>query len=143
MPAPPWKSERGVGSVLDRWLASSWVKPCFCADETLAGAEGSFAPYPAFLAPSLREALQARGVEQLYDHQARAIEAAVGDGRVGAPGGGSGKHVVVATPTASGKSLCFHLPVLQALARRSRRARASTSSRPRRSRAIRRRGCAS
>jgi DEAD/DEAH box helicase domain-containing protein len=109
MPAPPWKSERGVGSVLDRWLASSWVKPCFCADETLAGAEGSFAPYPSFLAPGLRQALQARGIEQLYAHQARAIDAvAGGDGR------GSGKHVVIATPTASGKSFCFHLPVLQA-----------------------------
>src|SRR5439155_10794644 len=41
----------------------------------------------------------------LWDHQARAFGAAR-----------AGKHVVVATPTASGKSLCFHLPVLQALA---------------------------
>jgi DEAD/DEAH box helicase domain-containing protein len=50
-------------------------------------------------------ALRARGVERLYGHQGQAIEAAL-----------AGRHVVVATPTASGKSLCFHVPVLQALA---------------------------
>ena len=61
--------------------------------------------------PSLRwprasaQALGARGIERLYSHQTRAIQAAL-----------AGRHVVVATPTASGKSLCFHLPVLQALA---------------------------
>ena len=109
MPAPPWKSERGVEAVLARWLASSWVKPCFCADETLPGAEGSFAPYPPFLAPQLRQALEVRGIHKLYAHQAHALEAATGGER-----GSAGKHVVIATPTASGKSLCFHLPVLQA-----------------------------
>jgi DEAD/DEAH box helicase domain-containing protein len=103
MPSPPWKSERGVDAVLAKWRASSWVKPCFCADETLAGAEGSYAPYPAYLAPGIVRALRARGVDRLYSHQARAIDAAA-----------MGKHVVIATPTASGKSLCFHLPVLQA-----------------------------
>jgi DEAD/DEAH box helicase domain-containing protein len=116
MPAPPWKSERGVESVLQRWLASAWVKPCFCADETLAGAGGDFAPYPSFVAPALRSALQARGVERLYAHQAQAITAATGGGRghEHEHEHGAAKHVVIATPTASGKSLCFHLPVLQA-----------------------------
>jgi DEAD/DEAH box helicase domain-containing protein len=50
-------------------------------------------------------ALRGRGVGELYAHQGRAFAAA----RSGARG------VVVATPTASGKSLCFHLPVLSAL----------------------------
>jgi DEAD/DEAH box helicase domain-containing protein len=103
MPSPPWKSERGVDAVLAKWRASSWVKPCFCADETLAGADGSYAPYPVYLAPGLTRALRARGVERLYSHQARALDAA-----------SMRKHVVISTPTASGKSLCFHLPVLQA-----------------------------
>jgi DEAD/DEAH box helicase domain-containing protein len=105
MPLAPWKSERGVQAVLDRWLASSWVKPCFCADETLSGTEARFAPYPESLAPALRQAMQARGIERLYSHQTRAIEAAIRP---------DGRHVVIATPTASGKSLGFHLPVLQA-----------------------------
>jgi DEAD/DEAH box helicase domain-containing protein len=58
---------------------------------------------PREIAPSLQAALRNRGITQLYAHQARAFAAAQ-----------AGRHVVVATPTASGKSLCFHLPVLQA-----------------------------
>src|SRR6202042_1592065 len=68
--------------------------------------DGEYAPLPAALAPGIRDALRARGVEQLYAHQAKAFEVSR---RPGARG------FVVATPTASGKSLCFHLPVLQAL----------------------------
>ena len=48
-----------------------------------------------------------------------------------------GRHVVIATPTASGKSLCFHLPVLDANRPGTRRPRRSTSIRPRRCRATR------
>src|SRR4029077_12121433 len=47
---------------------------------------------------------KARGVEQLYSHQAKAFEAVA-----------KGEHLVVVTPTASGKTLCYNLPVLQAL----------------------------
>jgi DEAD/DEAH box helicase domain-containing protein len=105
MPSPPWTAERGVDAVLSRWLASSWVKPCFCADETRSSSRGRYEPLPSHLAPELGRALTERGIERLYSHQARALDAVR-----------SGKHLVLATPTASGKSLCFHLPVLQALA---------------------------
>ena len=105
MPSPPWTAERGVDSVLSRWLASSWVKPCFCADDTRDGAQGQYRPLPSHLAPGLARALVERGIDRLYSHQTRALEAV-----------DAGKHLVVATPTASGKSLCFHLPVLQAVA---------------------------
>src|SRR5579862_2678542 len=106
MPEAPWARPRGIPSVLDRWLASSWVKPCFSADETFSPSEGSYAPIPGVLAPGIVRALGERNVGLLYSHQARAIESAIG-----------GRHVVVSTPTASGKSLCFHLPVLEALGR--------------------------
>jgi len=106
MPSPPWKAaSTGVDAVLARWLASSWVKPCFCADETLHGTDGQYAPLPSYLAPGLVRAMHGRGIDRLYAHQARALEATR-----------AGRHLVVATPTASGKSLCFHLPVLQAAA---------------------------
>jgi DEAD/DEAH box helicase domain-containing protein len=59
---------------------------------------------PPSLGQGLARALEARGVHQLYAHQAQAFEAAR-----------RGEHVVIATPTASGKSLCFHLPVLAAM----------------------------
>src|SRR5580704_4342539 len=106
MPSPPWMRDVGVSAVVERWLASNYVKPCFCSDETLEGNAASYAPIPANLPEGLARALAQRGVARLYSHQARAIQAALG-----------GRHFVLATPTASGKSLCFHLPVLAALAR--------------------------
>jgi DEAD/DEAH box helicase domain-containing protein len=60
-------------------------------------------PWPDGLHPALRDALHARGVDHLYTHQAEAIGAAL-----------DGHDVVVVTPTASGKSLCYTLPVLDA-----------------------------
>src|SRR5579859_5889936 len=103
MPLPPWKAEHGVDAVLSRWLASAVVKPWLCTDETLPGSGATYAAAPA-LAKPVQQALWARGIGRLYSHQAQAIEAAL-----------AGRNVVVGTPTASGKSLCFHLPVLQAL----------------------------
>jgi DEAD/DEAH box helicase domain-containing protein len=72
--------------------------------------EARTAPLPAELHPKLRAALEARGVHELYEHQAEAWEAAA-----------RGEHVAVVTGTASGKSLAFNLPVLDALAREPKR----------------------
>lgn len=71
------------------------------------------APYPDWVLPELRRALEVRGVLELYTHQRRAADA-LHDGR----------DVVVATSTASGKSLCYHLVVLDALLREGSAARA-------------------
>ena len=54
--------------------------------------------------PSLQKALVSRGVNQLYIHQRQAFDTAM-----------SGKSYTTITPTASGKSLCYHLPVLQSI----------------------------
>jgi DEAD/DEAH box helicase domain-containing protein len=64
------------------------------------------APFPDDLSPKVRAALEARGVHELYEHQLEAWEATR-----------RGEHVAVVTGTASGKSLAFNLPVLDALAR--------------------------
>ncbi len=56
------------------------------------------------LAPSLQKALAAQGITRLYRHQAQAVAATR-----------SGGHVGVVTATASGKTLCYHLPTLEAL----------------------------
>jgi DEAD/DEAH box helicase domain-containing protein len=64
------------------------------------------APLPEELHPAVRGALDRRGIDELYVHQAEAWEAAQ-----------RGEHVVVTTGTASGKTLAFNLPVLDALAR--------------------------
>ncbi|MEP7184494.1 MAG: DEAD/DEAH box helicase [Rhodanobacter sp.] len=67
------------------------------------GREGSFAPLPEDLPTALAKALKLRGIEQLYSHQAEAWKATR-----------SGAHVAIVTPTASGKSLCYTLPVIAA-----------------------------
>ena len=66
-----------------------------------AGQGGEYAPFPGDLPEPLVRALRVRGIERLYSHQARAWEATQ-----------AGRHLVVATPTASGKSLCYTLPVV-------------------------------
>src|SRR5205807_3378936 len=73
-------------------------------DHVIPAREPDFAPLPADLRPELAGALSARGIERLYSHQAEAYEHVR-----------AGRHVVVVTPTASGKTLCYNLPVLQRL----------------------------
>ncbi len=65
---------------------------------------GEFVPFPEGLAPVLQQALSARGIRQLFTHQAEAFEHA-----------DAGRNVVVVTPTASGKTLCYNLPILNRL----------------------------
>jgi len=66
--------------------------------------EATYRPVPDWVTSELRDAYRAKGVAQLYSHQASAAEVVH-----------SGKNVVVVTPTASGKTLCYNLPVLNAV----------------------------
>src|SRR3954451_8124718 len=72
---------------------------------TEAAREARLAPLPDELHPRVRDALAAQGIEALYTHQRQAWDAAA-----------RGEHVVVTTGTASGKTLAFNLPVLDAIA---------------------------
>jgi DEAD/DEAH box helicase domain-containing protein len=65
---------------------------------------GEFDDLPASVDPRLRQALERRGIARLYTHQAAAWAAIE-----------AGRNVVVVTPTASGKTLCYNLPVLNRL----------------------------
>jgi DEAD/DEAH box helicase domain-containing protein len=58
--------------------------------------------FPADLHPAVQRVLETRGISKLYSHQRHAFDLAR-----------SGKNVVVVTPTASGKTLCYNLPVIQ------------------------------
>ena len=90
-----------------------------------------YAPFPDATDPRLREALAKRGIEQLYTHQAAAIDYALAH-----------KNTVVITPTASGKTLCYNAPVLQSI-RRTRRHVRCICFRRKRSRRISWRNCSS
>src|SRR3954469_14376647 len=68
--------------------------------------EARLAPLPDELHQRVRDALAAQGIEQLYTHQRAAWDAAA-----------RGEHLIVTTGTASGKTLAFNLPVLDALVR--------------------------
>lgn len=68
--------------------------------------EPSLVDLPAGLDPSIRGILDSRGIRKLYSHQAESFALAQ-----------DGKNFVVVTPTASGKTLCYNLPVLQRIAR--------------------------
>src|SRR5712672_1705554 len=62
------------------------------------------APIPDAVHPNLREMLERRGIRELYTHQEEAFRIA-----------SAGRNVVAVTPTASGKTLCYNLPVLNKL----------------------------
>ena len=72
----------------------------------LPAVKGRFEELPEGLDPRLIEALRTRGIERLYSHQVRAWHAIM-----------AGQHTVIVTPTASGKTLCYNLPVLQGVLR--------------------------
>jgi DEAD/DEAH box helicase domain-containing protein len=72
--------------------------------EHIPAREAEWAPMPEWVLPELVAAYRAKGISQLYTHQAAAAE-----------GVRAGKNMVVVTPTASGKTLCYNLPVLNAV----------------------------
>lgn len=72
--------------------------------EVIPATTGAYAPLPADLHPKLATALEKQGITQLYSHQAEAYNKAINK-----------QSFTAVTPTASGKSLCYHLPVLQSI----------------------------
>jgi DEAD/DEAH box helicase domain-containing protein len=79
-------------------------KEAITAVRCIPSREAQWARMPDWIKPELAEAYRAKGIEQLYSHQAEAAE------RIH-----SGKNIVIVTPTASGKTLCYNLPVVNAI----------------------------
>ncbi|MGF7184522.1 DEAD/DEAH box helicase domain-containing protein [Desulfitispora alkaliphila] len=77
--------------------------------KTTPASEAKYQPLNTRLAPKLGSKLRSMGFKSLYSHQAQAIELAR-----------KGKNFVVVTPTASGKSMCYNLPVLDHLLKEKR-----------------------
>ncbi|WAA13724.1 DEAD/DEAH box helicase [Fervidibacillus halotolerans] len=72
--------------------------------ETIEAKRANFVPFPKSLHPSIKEALEKKGIDQLYSHQREAYDF-----------GMAGQDFTAITPTASGKTLCYNLPVLQTI----------------------------
>lgn len=78
-----------------------WVQRRLAHEVILPAQPADLRPWPERLHPELVAALAARGLDRAYSHQAEAIEAAL-----------DGRDVTLVTPTASGKTLGFVVPVL-------------------------------
>ena len=92
-------------SAVPEFLAELKKSASVSAYHFVPAREPQLVDLPDSLAPSLRSVLVARGIQQLYSHQAEAFALAE-----------SGRNLTVVTPTASGKTLCYNLPVLQRIA---------------------------
>jgi DEAD/DEAH box helicase domain-containing protein len=109
LPVVAGDKDRSLQDVLTRLTASrapmgAGADPIVTAAHRLPAVTASFAPYPDGTDERLISALAARGIEQLYTHQAEAFAHVL-----------AGRNVVTVTPTASGKTLCYNAPVLNAI----------------------------
>ena len=93
-----------IVDVIERMRLDPGIMANITAWERLPARAARYADFPAKLEPRLIEGLRQQNNAPLYTHQAAAVEAALG-----------GENVVVVTGTASGKTLCYNLPVLQTL----------------------------
>ncbi len=91
----------GLTELLDRLRAAPEHRENFVVWREMPPRPARYADVPPEADPRVVQALRARGIERLWSHQAEAAAAAL-----------HGEHVVVVTPTASGKTLCYNLPVL-------------------------------
>ena len=90
-----------VHEVLDTFAARDHNGEILTALRHFPAREAQWADFPDWVRPDLASAYAAKGIRRLYTHQAAAAEAVH-----------AGKNVVIVTPTASGKTLCYNLPVL-------------------------------
>ncbi|GAB1457635.1 ATP-dependent helicase MrfA [Spirochaetota bacterium] len=90
--------------LIEDFLADPDFAPCITHVKRVEASEALWADTPARLDSRLKTALASRGIDMLYSHQRAAWDLAE-----------SGRDFLVETPTASGKSLCYNLPVAQAL----------------------------
>jgi DEAD/DEAH box helicase domain-containing protein len=93
-----------VAQVLDTFASRDHTGEVLTAVRHYPAREAQWADFPEWLSADLRAAYNAKGIRKLYTHQAAAAEAVH-----------AGKNVVIVTPTASGKTLCYNLPVLDAI----------------------------
>jgi DEAD/DEAH box helicase domain-containing protein len=93
-----------VHEVLDAFAARDHNGEVLTAIRHFPAREAQRADFPAWVHPDLASAYAAKGIHCLYTHQAAAAQAVH-----------AGKNVVIVTPTASGKTLCYNLPVLNAV----------------------------
>jgi DEAD/DEAH box helicase domain-containing protein len=102
-PRPPASLET-VHAILGSLVSRYRQEEVLTAVRQIPARDAKFRAMPAWVTSALAETYRAKGIRQLYSHQAATAELVH-----------QGKNVVVVTPTASGKTLCYNLPVLNAV----------------------------
>jgi DEAD/DEAH box helicase domain-containing protein len=102
-PRPPASLET-VHKILGSLIGRYRQEEVLTAVRQIPARDAKFRPMPAWVTSTLAEAYRAKGIRDLYSHQAATAELVR-----------NRKNVVVVTPTASGKTLCYNLPVLNAV----------------------------
>ncbi len=100
--APPGTADDAIGAL----LGDPAIGRMIVAHRVIDPRPPRHAPWPEAIDPRVVAALRARGIDAPYTHQAATFEAVT-----------AGRNAVVVTPTASGKTLCYNLPVLDGIAR--------------------------
>lgn len=95
-----------LSSVLNSWSMDHDIQPNFVFSTRIEGSPPILNEFPENLSPILIEALQHSGISRLYSHQYLAWDH-----------GSRKENLVIISGTASGKSLCYYLPVLDAMLR--------------------------
>lgn len=98
------RSQAELRDLVEKWKSGRGIGRHLTALEHVPAREAQYGPFPDALDGRLEEALRDRGIDRLYSHQSESIEHVMG-----------GDNTVVVTPTASGKSLCYNLPVLDGM----------------------------
>jgi DEAD/DEAH box helicase domain-containing protein len=93
-----------VNQVLDNFAQRDPLGEVLTAVRLFPAREAKFAEFPTWVNSDLIAAYNAKGIHKPYTHQAAAAELTH-----------AGKNVVIVTPTASGKTLCYNLPILNAI----------------------------
>ena len=93
-----------VDQVVERFLTDPQIAVNVAAYRELPACDAHFEDFPAQIDGRIVEAFRRGGISRLYSHQLEAIDAVL-----------AGKNVAVVTPTASGKTLCYNVPVLNSI----------------------------
>lgn len=98
------EQQLNVSELIHRFEDSKAFRFNVTAKKVLPRKAGEFDSFPTDVDPRLIRVLEKSGITRLYSHQRQSYDAL-----------NSGKNIVVVTPTASGKTLCYNLPVLQSI----------------------------
>ncbi|GAA4708268.1 DEAD/DEAH box helicase [Brevibacillus fulvus] len=98
------QGKMGISEILEYLRADDRFRRNIVHWTTIPPRLAQTVPFPEELDQRICQALAKRGIDSLYTHQARSFQLVR-----------EGKNIVAVTPTASGKSMCYHLPVLQKL----------------------------